>query len=168
MVATNISSGDCQLEASVTQWGVLLTKLAKTICHMAHVGIRYCRYACIHQALQCCVNFLQICTRWKRIQDCIQFLKYKIPQSHTFCFFQQIFIRSSDKLFRILDFFLKKLLWGPRRSKSHDFWYYGPWPTIFWGWYFFGTPRPPLYVWKCSNVLNLALSECPVKKITLK
>ena len=75
---------------------------------------------------------------------------------------------SSDKLFRILDFFLKKLLWGPRRSKSHDFWYYGPWPTIFWGWYFFGTPRPPLYVWKCSNVLNLALSECPVKKITLK
>ena len=65
-------------------------------------------------------------------------------------------------------FFLKKLLRGPLRSKYHDFWYYGPWPTIFWGWYFFGTPRPPLYVWKCSNVLNLALSECPVKKITLK
>ena len=80
MVATNISSGDCQLEASVTQWGVLLTKLAKAICHMAHVGIRYCRYACIHQALQCCVNFLQICTRWKRIQDCTQFL-YKIQDS---------------------------------------------------------------------------------------
>ena len=28
------------------------------------------------------------------------------------------------------------------------------WPTIFWGWYFFGTNRPPLYVYTCPNVLN--------------
>ena len=38
-----------------------------------------------------------------------------------------------------LIFFWKKLFWGIGRSKSLDFSYYGPSPTIFWGWYFFGT-----------------------------
>ena len=40
-------------------------------------------------------------------------------------------------------FFLNKLLWGPRRSKIRDFCYNWPWPTIFWGPYVFGPPRPP-------------------------
>ena len=35
-------------------------------------------------------------------------------------------IWSSDKLFRILDFFLKKIIVGPRRSKYSDIWHYGP------------------------------------------
>ena len=43
-------------------------------------------------------------------------------------------------------FFLKKLLWGPRRPKIRDFGYHGPWPTIFWGPYVFGPPTPPIWL----------------------
>ena len=51
-----------------------------------------------------------------------------------------------DQVTNYLDmviFFLKKLLWGPRRPKIRDFGYHGPWPTIFWGPYVFGPPDPP-------------------------
>ena len=43
-------------------------------------------------------------------------------------------------------FFLKKVLWGPRRPNIRNFCYNYPWPTIFWGPHFFGPPRPLLYV----------------------
>ena len=47
----------------------------------------------------------------------------------------------------ILGFFLKKLLWGPRRSEIRDFCYNWPWPTIFWGPYVFvPPPDPPIWL----------------------
>ena len=55
-------------------------------------------------------------------------------------------IFTNDQVTNYLDmliFFLKKILWGPRRPKIRDFGYHGPWPTIFWGPYVFGPPDPP-------------------------
>ena len=59
------------------------------------------------------------------------------------CSYQAIIIGIGDKLFRYGDFFLKKWLWGPRRANIRNFCYNYPWPTIFWGPYFFGPTWPP-------------------------
>ena len=39
-------------------------------------------------------------------------------------------IGSSDKLFRKHDFFLKKLLWGPRKLKLRHLWLRWSWPNV--------------------------------------
>ena len=54
-------------------------------------------------------------------------------------------LRVSVTGFRILYFFVNKLLWGPMRPNIRNFCYHGPWPTIYWGPHFFGPTRPPLY-----------------------
>ena len=58
---------------------------------------------------------------------------------------QQI-ISASVIGFSCMDFFLKKLLWGPRRSKSRDFLVSWSMTHYILRLVFFGTNRPPLYV----------------------